>query len=71
MAMLPDRERLDIDEQIARISKLVEDTVKAQVETRKLNAEVQYFPRTMIFQAFIAAAALLGAGAAVAKLFFS
>ena len=70
MATQPDQGRLDIDEQIARISKLVEDVVKSQAETRKLTAETQYMPQAMIFQAMLATAALLGAGAAIAKLFF-
>ncbi len=70
MATQPDQGRLDVEEQIARISKLVEDVVKSQAETRKITAETQYMPRALIFQAMLATAALLGAGAAVAKLFF-
>ena len=71
MATLPDKDGLDIEEQIARVSKLVEDIVKSQAETRKITAETQFMPRAMIFQAMLATAALLGAGAAIAKLFFS
>ena len=71
MATHLDHTRLDLDEQIARISKLVEDVVKSQAEVRKLTAETQFMPRAMIFQAMLATAALLGAGAALAKLFFS
>ena len=71
MATHLDHTRLDLDEQIARISKLVEDVVKSQAETRKLTAETQFMPRAMIFQAMLATAALIGAGAALAKLFFS
>ncbi len=77
MATTPGKDSLDVDEQIARVSKLVEDivksqaeTIKSQVETRKLIAETQYMPRAMAFQAMLATAALLGAGAAIAKLFF-
>ena len=70
MATQPDLGRLDIEEQIVRISKLVEDVVKSQAETRKIMTETQYLPRTMIFQAMLATAALIGAGAALAKLFF-
>jgi hypothetical protein len=70
MATLPGKDRLDVEEQIARVSKLVEDIVKAQAETQKLNAETQFMPRMMVFQAMLATAALLGAGAAIAKLFF-
>ena len=71
MATHLDHNRLDLDEQIARISKLVEDVVKSQAEVRKLTAETQFMPRAMIFQAMLATAALIGAGAALAKLFFS
>ena len=70
MATLPGKDSLDIDEQIARVSKLVEDIVKSQAETQKLRAEVQFMPRVVVFQAMLATAALLGAGAAIAKLFF-
>ena len=70
MATIPNKDRLDIEEQIARVSKLVEDIVKAQAETRKLKAETEFMPRAMVFQAMLATAALLGAGAAIAKLFF-
>ena len=70
MATLPNKDSLDIDEQIARVSKLVEDIVKSQAETRKITAETQFMPRAMVFQAMLATAALLGAGAAIAKLFF-
>ena len=77
MATIPDPDRLDIEEQIARIQKMnhelakgVVETVKIAAETRKLLIETQYLPRTVTFQALIAAAALLGAGAALAKLFF-
>jgi len=70
MATQPNKDRLDVEEQIARVSKLVEDIVKSQAETHKLNAEVQYMPRVLVFQAMLATAALLGAGAAIAKLFF-
>ena len=71
MATLPNKDGLDIEEQIARVSKLVEDIVKSQAEIRKITAETQFMPRAMIFQAMLATAALLGAGAAIAKLFFS
>ena len=70
MATQPGKDRLDLEEQIARVSKLVEDIVKSQAETQKLNAEVQYMPRVLVFQAMLATAALLGAGAVIAKLFF-
>ena len=70
MATQSDLGRLDIEEQIVRISKLVEDVVTSQAETRKIMTETQYLPRTMIFQAMLATPALIGAGAALPKLFF-
>ena len=70
MATQHDQGRLDLEEQIVRISKLVEDVVKSQAETRKIKAETEFVPRAMIFQAMLATAALIGAGAAIAKLFF-
>lgn len=62
---------LDLREQIARIDKTLEEIAKTRVEVRKITAEVEFLPRSMIFQAMLATAALLGAGAAIAKLFFS
>ncbi len=61
---------LDLREQIARIDKTLEEIAKTRVEVRKISAEVEFLPRSMIFQAMLATAALLGAGAAIAKLFF-
>ena len=59
---------LDIREQIARIDKTLEEIARTRVEVRKISAETEYMPRAMIFQAMLATAALLGAGAAIAKL---
>ena len=65
------RDELNLQEQIARIAKIQEEIDKTRAEMRKAHAEVEFMPRTMIFQAMIATAGLLGAGAAIAKLFFS
>ena len=70
MATQPDPEYLDLQEQVARIAKTLEDITRTQAETRKIVTETQFLPRTMIFQAMLASAGLLGAGAAIAKLFF-
>jgi hypothetical protein len=51
----------DADEQIAR-------TMKLQAEINKLQAEVRWMPWQIVSAAALAAAALLGAGAALAKL---
>ena len=77
MATQPDQDALNVQEQIARIAKTLEEIVKTQAETVHLRAqkakaetETVLMPRSMIFQAMLATAALLGAGAAIAKLFF-
>ena len=61
---------LDLQEQIARIRKTQEEVEKFSAETRKIVAETQNMPKSLIFQAMLASAGLLGAGAALAKLFF-
>jgi len=73
----PERPNLDYEEQRVRILRAIEEVEKFAAESRKLNAdmmkaqaEVGYMPRAFAFQAMLASAALLGAGAAVAKLFF-
>ncbi len=52
-------------------NKLEAERLKMEVERIKTKADTEFMPRAMIFQAMIAAAALLGAGAAIAKLFMS
>ena len=54
---------LDLREQIARIDKM-------NSETRKLIMETKTVPVMLLAQIFIGMGALLGAGAAVAKVFF-
>ncbi len=68
---------LDFQEQIARIRKTQEEVDKFAAETRKVvadmiktQAETKIMPWSTIFQAMLATAALLGAGAALAKVFF-
>ena len=55
----------------AETRKLLAEANKLMAEQLKFQAERELMPRTMIFQAMIAFAAILGAGAAIAKLFFS
>ena len=55
---------------LAEASKLSAEQLKLSAERSKLETETLIMPRAMIFQAMLATAALLGAGAAVAKLFF-
>jgi hypothetical protein len=84
MATQMDRGELDLQEQLARIREMSSNSDKLHLETQKLMAESlkfeterfkagresEFMPRNMIFQAMLATAALLGAGAAIAKLFF-
>ena len=54
----------------AEAEKLSAEEHKLSAERLKLLAETEFMPRSMIFQAMIAFAAVLGAGAAISKLFF-
>ncbi len=71
MASQLDPYRLDLEEQLIRIQRAREESEKFSAETRKIVAETQNMPKALIFQAMLATAGLLGAGAAIAKLFFS
>jgi hypothetical protein len=53
---------LDADEQIVRINKM-------QAEINKIQAETRWLPWQVVFAGALATAGLLGAGAALAKLF--
>ena len=77
MASQLDPYRLDLEEQLVRIRRQAEEAEKFSAETRRIVAdmtkaqvEIRILPWTTIFQAMLASAALLGAGAAIAKLFF-
>lgn len=61
--------QLDIREQLARIDKMQVEIQKTQADLAKTKLEVRFFPGTLIFQATLAAAALMTAGAAIAKFF--
>jgi hypothetical protein len=76
MATKP-RDNFDFEEQRVRILRAIEESEKFTAEQKKLMAEeaklrkdTDFMPRAMIFQAMLATAALLGAGAAITKLFF-
>ena len=78
MASQADRGEIDLQEQLVRIREMGANTDRLIAENQKLNAEsqtliteVRFMPRAINFQAMIAFAAILGAGAAIAKLFFS
>ncbi len=77
MASQLDPYRLDLEEQLVRIQRAREESEKFSAETRrvvadmlKAQAETKILPWSTIFQAMLATAALLGAGGAIAKLFF-
>ena len=79
-----DERSVRMQEMIANSEKLILEGQKLQFERYKLEAErlkieadrlkagieTELLPRSMILQAMLATAALLGAGAAIAKLFF-
>jgi len=75
MATQMEPKELDLQEQMSRLrraiaesDKFAAETRKAIEERRKVEAETKMFPLSLILQAMIATAALLGAGAALAKL---
>ena len=61
---------LDLQEQLIRLRRAIQESEKFSAETRKIVAETQNMPKALIFQAMLVTAGLLGAGAAIAKLFF-
>ena len=63
MATHLNQERLDIEEQIIRIEQMI-------VEIQNTRQTTKFEPLKMFFQATLTAAALLGAGAAIAKIAF-
>ncbi|AJP72875.1 hypothetical protein [Sphingomonas hengshuiensis] len=70
MATQMDRNELDLQEQLARIRQMGVNTDKAIAEMQKTRIDTKIVSFATVFQGFIAVAALLGAGAAIAKLFF-
>ena len=70
MASQIDPRNLELEEQIVRTRKDVQEIEQISAQTRKLFAESKVVSVAAVSQAFLAAAALSGAGAAIAKLFF-
>ncbi len=75
--MATQRDNFDFEEQRVRLIHSIEEAEKFAAETRKVvadmiktQAETKILPWSTIFQAMLATAALLAAGAAIAKLFF-
>lgn len=76
MASIPQRETLDIDEQIARIEKtqaelqkIMRETIKLERDTVKVELDTRYAPIMVAMQGVLAGAALAAAVAAFTKLF--
>ena len=61
---------IDLREQLARIDQMRANTEKAFAEIQKTRADTKVVTVATVFQGLIAIAALLGAGAAIAKLIF-
>lgn len=70
MATQIDQRDLDLQDQLARIRKTQAEIDKMFDERAKLQVEIKILPISVILQAFIAAAALMGAGAVIVKIFF-
>jgi hypothetical protein len=74
MASASEQSIEELNRQSARLEaetrKLMAEANKLAAERLKFDSERELMPRNMIFQAMLATAALLGAGAAIAKLFF-
>ena len=61
---------IDKDRALVEHERTIAEIERIRLEAAKFRSETQLMPRSMIFQAMLATAALLGAGAAIAKLFF-
>ncbi len=60
---------MDLQEQIARIGRMQDETRKFVAETRKVTRDPMLAPWQLVVTAMAAGAALFGAGAAFMKLF--
>ena len=68
MASIPSDPQSYVDEQIIRICKLQAELDETMVNTQKLTQNIKLATPQMFFQGALAMAALIGAGAALAKL---
>ena len=69
MSTTPQRDPLEIDEQSTRIRAMTADIDKRRVEVQKITQDIKLATPQMIFQGALAMAVIIGAGAALAKLF--
>lgn len=70
MAMQTNGKEFNLQEQLASIRRDQAEIDQRMVETRKLTAEIKMISPTVFFQGMLASAAMLGAGAAIAKVLF-
>ena len=77
MATAPQHDTLNIEEQLARLAKMRRDDEKTSADIQKTSAEIQKLIQDvklatpqMFFQGAFATAALIGATATIAKVFF-
>ena len=70
MATQIDPKDLDLQEQLARIRKMIDESDKARAESNKAQIETKFEPLKFYVSAALGAAGLMGAGAALAKIFF-
>lgn len=70
MATEYNQQNMDVQDQFSRLLKTQVEIEKMFAERDKLKIETRILPVSIILQAFIAIATMLGAGAAIAKVFF-
>lgn len=66
MATQINQNQLNLEEQIARIGQMIDESDKARAEAAKARIETELLHRGMFTQAMIAGAGLLTAGATIA-----
>ncbi len=71
MAAQLDNREIYLQEQIARIKQMTDDSDRARAESNKARAETQAMPNTLAYQAMLAGAGLFGAGVALATFLFA
>ena len=62
--------RAEVSKLIAEVSKVMADTDRARAEVTKMVAEAGHLKMSTVITPFLAAAGLMGATAAVVKIFF-
>ena len=70
MTTVPQYDTLNMDEQLARIAKMRRDSEETSVEIRKLLLDTKLATPRVFYLGAFTAAALIGATAVIAKVFF-